>query len=425
MLHEFLESMQLWSHWLIVMGGLVIGSGFFSSSETALFFLSQDELRQFRVGKARERIAAGLMRNPDRLLTAVLFWNLVINLMYFAVTVIVSNKLADTGQSAAAGAFGLFSLFFIILIGEVLPKSFAVVFRRFLARTVSLPLSVAVRVLDPIIPHLARLTRVARRAFWPKLVREPHLAAEDLERLIEVAKQSAEVVEHERQVLQNILDLSVISVEEAMRPRGTYVTMSAPVSLADLGGEVPPGEIIALVPENSDEIYAAVSVNQVSFTQKKNLERIADVVQPVPWCSTLTYALTQMKANWTNVLSVVNEYGETIGIVLKDDILDGMIAAQPSRARRLLQREPVVEVKSGVFHVDGITTLRYLCLRLGLEYEPTPDGLITLAGLMYELLEHIPVVGDECDWRGFHFKVTDVSQHGWIRVVITRIGIMI
>ncbi|WP_166820308.1 CNNM domain-containing protein [Thalassoroseus pseudoceratinae] len=420
MFHEFLESMQLWSHWLIVMGGLVIGSGFFSSSETALFFLSQDELRRFRVGKAPERIAASLMREPDRLLTAVLFWNLVINLLYFAVTVIVSHKLADAGQSAAAAGFGLFSLFFIILIGEVLPKSFAVVFRKFLARTVSLPLSVAVRILDPIIPHLARLTRIARRTFWPGLVREPHLAAEDLERLIEVAKQSAEVVEHERHVLQNILDLSVISVEEAMRPRGTYVTMSPPVNLADLGGEVPPGEIIALVPEGSDEIYAAVSMNQVPFSQQTNLERIADVVQPVPWCSTLTYALTEMKANWTNVLSVVNEYGETIGIVLKDDILDGMLAAQPSRARRLLQREPVVEVKPGEFHVDGVTTLRYLCLRLGLEYEPTPDGLITLAGLMYELLEHIPVVGDECDWRGYHLKVTDVPQHGWIRVLVRR-----
>ena len=184
---------------------------------------------------------------------------------------------------------------------------------------------------------------------------------------------------------------------------------------------MPPGEIIALVPEGSDEIYAAVSMNQVPSAQKTNLERIADVVQPVPWCSTLTYALTEMKANWTNVLSVVNEYGETIGIVLKDDILDNMLAAQPSRARRLLQREPVVEVKPGEFQVDGVTTLRYLCLRLGLEYEPTPDGLITLAGLMYELLEHIPVVGDQCEWRGYRLEVTDVPQHGWIRVQITRI----
>ena len=59
------------------------------ASETALFYLSHEELRGMRTGTARDRMAAALMRHPDRLLTAVLFWNLVVNLTYFATSVVV------------------------------------------------------------------------------------------------------------------------------------------------------------------------------------------------------------------------------------------------------------------------------------------------------------------------------------------------
>ena len=65
------------------MAGLVLASGFFSSSETALFYLSRDDLRAFRVGPRRQRLVASLLANPDRLLTAVLFWNLLKWCLYF------------------------------------------------------------------------------------------------------------------------------------------------------------------------------------------------------------------------------------------------------------------------------------------------------------------------------------------------------
>ena len=145
----------------------------------------------FRMGRARERVVAQLLSQPDRLLTAVLFWNLIINLTYFAVSIIVAHQLANSGQNAAAGAFGLVSVFGIILLGEVLPKSFAVVFRRRWAKTISWPLAAAVRSLDPILPKLGQLTRIARRTFWPEIRSEPYLNADDLERAVEASKLSA------------------------------------------------------------------------------------------------------------------------------------------------------------------------------------------------------------------------------------------
>src|SRR5690606_6488809 len=147
--------------------------GFCSGSETAMFYLSPDELRTMRVGTPRERAVAGLLASPDRLLTAILFWNLVVNMTYFAVSVVAAGRLARDGHAAAAGSFGLAALGLIILIGEVIPTSIAVVFRRRLSVLLVWPLSLMVRLVDPVVPSLASVTAALRRAFWPQLTPEP------------------------------------------------------------------------------------------------------------------------------------------------------------------------------------------------------------------------------------------------------------
>src|SRR5690606_994903 len=108
-------------------------SAFFSGSETALFYLSRDELRTLQTGRSRERLVATLLRDPDRLLTAVLFWNLIINLSYFAVSVVLTRRLMADGRTALAGLWSAATVVTLIIGGEVLPKSLAVVFHRSIA----------------------------------------------------------------------------------------------------------------------------------------------------------------------------------------------------------------------------------------------------------------------------------------------------
>ena len=81
---------------------LVFCSAFFSSSETAFFFLSRDQIRRFSQGNSRQRMVSSLLADPDRLLTAVLFWNLLINLAYFAVGIVIMHRPNDEGYPAAA-----------------------------------------------------------------------------------------------------------------------------------------------------------------------------------------------------------------------------------------------------------------------------------------------------------------------------------
>lgn len=413
---------ELWLPGMMAMLCLVAASGFFSASETALFYLSHEELRTMRVGSAGDRLAAALMRHPDRLLTAILFWNLVINLAYFATSVVVARQLLQQGFAAGAGFFGLASLFGIIVFGEVLPKSMAVVFRRRLSSLVSFPLAVAVRVLDPITPVLGRLTVIARRTFWPHLQREPVLEADDLERAVEASELSADVIEQERQVLHNILDLSEMTAEEIMRPRGTYVALPPPISLADLGNRVPESGYVMVLEEGTEDIEQAVPLLEFSDIPATGLEQAAEDVVYVPWCAPLADVFQTLRDRFCGVAVVVNEYGETIGIVTYEDILDTIFSAQPSRAKRILQREPVLEVAPDTYHVEGMTTLRYLSHRLGLDYEPADDGVYTVAGLLQDELEHLPRVGDECQWRGYRLRVISADNLRRMKVLVTPVS---
>lgn len=409
---QFLAAYPLWLPGTLAMLCLVVASGFFSSSETALFYLTRDELREFRIGKPRQRLAAELLRDPDRLLTAVLFWNLIINLTYFTVSIFVARRLEHGNHSAAAGLFSFGSLIGIIIMGEVIPKSLAISSHKLLASWVSYPLTAAVRFLDPLAPYLRTVTGLARRTIWPKFRAEPYLDTEDLEKAVEATELSETLIQQERQLLHNVLDLSAITAEEAMRPRGSYLTFEAPVHLSDLSGQTPPSGHLLLTKPGGESIESAIPILNFSMLPQKNLEACAEETVIVPWCANLANTLQLLRERFCNVAEIINEYGETIGIVTYEDILDTILRPQPSRGQRVLRREPIVEIGRDKYQVDGITTLRYLCARLDIEFEPSEEGTHTVAGLLGEQLERIPAVGDSCHWRGFTFTVVQVYRPG-------------
>ncbi|QDU78345.1 hypothetical protein Pla110_00460 [Polystyrenella longa] len=418
---EFIESADLWLSGLIAMIFLTLASGFFSGSETSFFYLSHDEIRTLRVGKPRERLVAILLSNPDRLLTAILFWNLVINLLYFAVSIVITQRLTSENLNIAAGAFGLLSLFGLILFGEVMPKSIAVFARRKVATTVSWPLAAAVRVLDPIIPSLSWVTRLVRRTFWPTIEREPVLRPEDLERAVDAFQLSEEIIKIEQQVLHNILDLSEIKVEEIMRPRGTYETTTGPLQIERMKEIALAGDFILVQDEDRREDANQVfSLQNFTNLNGKTKDFTLDELVYVPWCADLATALTMLRQSYTMVAAVVNEYGETIGVITQEDLLDTILMPQPSRTKRLLRRDPILEIGPGKYHVEGLTTLRHFSARFEIDFQNNNDGQLTVAGMLSEQLDRLPQLGDHVTWQGFDFKVVNVSKVGQYRLLVSR-----
>jgi CBS domain containing-hemolysin-like protein len=417
---EFLHTTELWLPGLIAMLALMGCSAFLAASETALFFLSHDEIRAFRAGTNRERGAVALLADPDRVLTGILFWNLLVNLLYFAISIVVSQRLIQAGLGTAAAVFGFAALIALLLWGEVLPKVVASVFRRKLAPRIVWPVASIVRILDPVLPLARGLTLIARRTFLPHVHQEAYLSTEDLETAVNVSELRPEALRQEKQILHNILDLSEITAEEIMRPKGTYAAYRPPICPADFGEKIPPGDYVAVLGEESEDVEAVIALWRFIAVPSKRLDLAAEEVVYIPWCAKLSTVLSLLREQFASVASVINEYGDTIGILTYDDLMDAILIPEPNRALRFLPRDPVLEVAPGCYHVEGITTLRHLCARLGIEYEPDADELVTLAGLLHEKLEHIPAVGDEATWRDYQIRVIEVSKRGRLRAMLTK-----
>lgn len=413
------ESASIWLPWLFAMSLLVLGSAFFSSSETAFFFLSRDQISRFSTGSGRQKIVAGLMDNPDRLLTGVLFWNLAINLTYFAVGIVLISRLTQAGYPAVAAMAGLFNLLAMIVFGEVVPKSLAVVHGPALAQLAAWPLATALLVLDPLIPFLGSMARILRRTFWPHIRLESQLNPEDLEHALDTsAALGHDMLQEEQHVLHNLLDLNELHAEEVMRPRGHCLTVPPhgrlhSTHLPSIGNE----DYLLVQDPAGHHIHGTVVLDHIHTETEQTFAELAEPVVYVPWCASLAQVLTQLEGRYRAVAVVVHEHGELVGILPYEDIIATLLSESPSRTERILRREPLLEVDNNRYHAEGLVTLRYLARRLRVTLTEHDESLYTLAGLFQDRLERIPVLGDQFAWHGWLLTAIDVTDRGLVRVL--------
>ena len=393
-------------------------SGFFSASEAALFYLQTRDRREMRRGSRAEIVATVLLKDPDRLLSAVLFWNLVINIVYFAISSKCAIELEQDpsmGQAAAV-TFAVVSLLAIIFLSEMLPKSFAVLKPRILATIVSLPLSWAVRAVDPLMPLLRSVNLISRRLMWPGFKPELFMDVTDLERAIEHSGKDAALIKQEQAVLQNIVQLSTIRIEEWMRPRTQFASFRPPVKLADLNGTVPASGYLLITESESQEIERAIRLDNQYHLDEENLERFAEPVLYLPWCATVADALEKMSHRDREVTVVVNEFGDTIGVLTIEDILETVFVYSPSRSERLLDMPPLEKIGRDKWRVAGIMSLRQLAKRLEVEIPTTVS--VTVGGVIQESVQRLAELGDHCQWGPFQFVVVEASQRGTMLVEV-------
>ena len=399
---------------------LILLSAFFSSSETAFFFLSRDQISRFSAGSARQKIVAGLMSNPDRLLTGVLFWNLVVNLGYFAVSVALVRRLTQAGYPTIGAVAGLLNLLGMIIFGEVIPKSLAVVRGQKLAQVTAWPLTIALLVLDPLIPLLGHTARILRRTFWPHVRREVHLKPADLERALDTsAALGRDMLQEEQHVLHNLLDLNELQAEEVMRPRSHCLTVPPDgrvqtTHLPNIGNV----DYLIVQNRNSHRIQGVLPLDHVHTVTEQTFSELAEPVVFVPWCASLAQVLTQLERRYRAVAVVVHEHGEMVGILPYEDLIAGVLSEAPSRTRRMLRREPLIEVDSNHYHAEGLVTLRYLARRLRVTLTEHDESLYTLSGLFQDRLERIPVRGDRFEWHSWTLTAIDVTNRGLVRVLV-------
>jgi len=396
--------------YFLPMIALTAATAFCSCSEAALFSLQAEDRRKLQRGNAAQRTAVELLHRPDRLLTAILFWNLLFSFCFFVVASYVEYALHDQGRSRESFVVMGSSLFVMIAFGEMLPKTVGVQQPRLIASFISLPLTALVRTLDPVMPFFATVNNLLQRILLPRIEREPYLEISDLERAIELSTKDADLAALEQSALRNLMLLSELSAEELMRPRNQYEFFQAPVHLDDLEGKVPPGGYLLITEEDSEEVSAAIRLKHLAAIPRNHLEQFAQTVVYVPWCATVASILDELRRQQREVAAVVNEYGETIGIVTLEDIMETIFEDQSSRSARLLATSSIVPAGRDCWLVTGLTNLRRLSRHFDVPLEPSRS--VTVAGILQEQLQRIPSAGDELLWSGFHFLVLQADEPG-------------
>ena len=178
----------------------------------------------------------------------------------------------------------------------------------------------------------------------------------------------------------------------------------------------PPSGYLLITEPDGDEVAAALSLNELSDVPTR-LDHKAEPVLYVPWSTSAAQALDEMESRDRSVAAVVNEHGETIGILTYEDILDTIFSTRPTRSERLLNRSAIQQIGQDVWQVNGFTTLRRLSRHFKRELPATKS--VTVAGVLQEVLERIPQTGDACDWGPFQFEVLDAPRRGQLTVQLS------
>ena len=390
---------------------LLICSAFFSFSEAALFSLNQSE-RSALVEKGQfGKLLTRLLENPERLLNSILLVNLFVNVLFFTLASVTAFQLKD--HSGLAWGIGIGSLLAIIVFAEILPKNISVKAPQFCSLLVCVPISFLVRILQPVLPVLAFLNLLLRRLVYPNVKTEPYLHVGDLERAVALSDNDAALLKREQRSLQNIVSLSDMEAVELMRPRSWLKTFRPPITfdqvLTELGGTLPRSGYCLLTEPDSEEIVSALSLARVTADKLETAweEQFEDVIY-VPWSTSVAEVFDRLQRTDRKVAVVVNEFGETTGIITIDDIITTLFTREQGRSRGLLNRRELKRLDRNRWHLTGLTSLRTLERKFNVSFREYSS--LTVSGLLREILERFPRAGDVCRVASLQFSVIDVEE---------------
>ncbi len=394
------------------LGALIVLSGCFSGSETALMSLNRYRLRhRAKEGHRAARIAERLLQRPDRVLGVILLGNNFINIAASSLATVIALRLY--GESAIAIAAGLLTLV-ILIFAEVAPKTLAAVHPERVAFPASYVLYPLLRILYPLVWLVNTAANGLLRIVQVR-VEDVSAAEISQEELRTVVNESGSLIpRRHRRMLVSILDLEEATVEDIMIPRpeiaGIDLDDPWPETLERLTNSQ--YTRLPVYRGTIDDVQGFIHLRRIigdlvrgTFTPEDLETRLTEPLF-IPEGTGLHTQLLKFQRQRERVGLVVDEYGEILGLAAVEDILEeivGEFTTDPGDlARSIFQRS------DGCYVAEGSATVRELNRVLG--WQLKTSGPKTLNGLILEKLETIPEPGTSLLIDGY--PVTIVQTQG-------------
>ena len=381
--------------WFAALGVLLAVSAFFSIAETSMMAVNRYRLKHLVAqGDRGARRGAEQLKRTDRLLGAILIGNNLVNAAAATLASLIAVHLLGEDKVAyAASTLGVSLL--IIVFSEITPKVIGATYPERIAPAVALLLGPLQRLMQPAIWAVNLLVQPLLALFGAgagRVAEEQRLSPQEIRTL--VLESSAFMPKKHASILLNLFDLEDITVQDVMVPRprieairlddpietvGRQLATSYHMRIPVLGGGT--GDVRGIL-----HLRKVIAQLQSGSLDRASIESLLAEPYFVPATTPVLAQLQYFQERKERLALVVDEYGELLGLVTVDDIVEEMVGkfttSLPSAAPVLAWAE------DGSAAADGSMTVRELNRALGLAL-PT-DGPRTLNGLILEHLQDIP-----------------------------------
>ncbi len=374
---------------------LLVISGFFSIAETSMMALNRYRLKHLvGLGHTGAKRAAALLAQTHRLLGVILLCNNLVNAAAATLVSLITIQLF--GESQIALGLGTLSVTFLILVfSEITPKVIGAAYAERVALPISYVLGPLLRLFSPVVwfvnLFVAGLLKILR--VDPSKGNEPQQLSTDEIRTL-VLESGRFMPKKHRSILVNLFDLGSISVQDIMLPRAKIESITLEDDLEDIAHQLATAYHMRLpvFSDHGDNVVGVLHLRKVlgllhsGELTRKGIEELADEPYFVPASTAVLAQLQYFQENSERLALVVDEYGELMGLVTLEDIIEEIIG-------KFTTSLPSAQGKTawnaaGEANADGATPVRELNRALGLTL-PT-DGPKTLNGLILEHLQDIP-----------------------------------
>ncbi|MDQ4132115.1 MAG: hemolysin family protein [Actinomycetota bacterium] len=412
------------SDWVTIAAilGLVGTAAFLAMAETSLTRMNRVKALTLVEEKRRGAIALlRLVEHPEEFLNPVLLLVLVCHLVAASLVGAVASSVLGPGGFVAAVVFEITAIF---VIGEAVPKTFAVQHPDRAALRVAPIVSALVRF--PPIRLLSRALISLANVIVPGkgLKKGPFVSEEELLAMADVAEEEEVIEREERQLIHSIIEFGDTVVREVMVPRPDMVSVEARAHRSDVM-ELFMSAGYSRIPvyeQGIDDIVGIVYAKDLmqALQDGSGEEPVRDLARSarfVPETKRVAELMPEMQKDKTHMAIVVDEYGGTAGLVTLEDLIEELVGEIVDEFD--VEEAPVEPLPGGDVRVNARMPIDEVNELVHAEF---PQGdWDTVGGLVFNLLGHVPTEGESVDFDGHRLRAEKVQGRRIGRVRITKL----
>lgn len=379
---------------LVILVLLLSASAFFSSAETALMTSNKLRIRNLAEnGDKRAEKVLEITANTDKMLSAILIGNNIVNLSASALSTTLTLKVF--GSSLVGVATGVLT-FLILVFGEITPKNVASKNAEDMALKYIGIISVLVIILTPAIYIVNKVAGIVISLFIKNNDDNNMVTEDELRAMVEVSHEDGVIEKEEKKMIVNVVDFGDTVAGDIMLPRVDMVMVSVESSYGEIL-KIFREERYTRIPvyeESPDNVIGILNVKDFLLIENKEnfsvKEHLREPLYTYEYKKTSSL-MVDMRKTGANIVIVLDEYGTTVGLITLEDMLEEIVGEIRDEFDAD-EDEGITKISETEYLIDGSTNLDDVNDRIGLEL--SSEEYESIGGIIMEKLGRLPVEGE-------------------------------